>query len=71
VASAFGARYRYTASAITSDLAWMFGAGFAPFVALVLASRLGLPFAGAYLLSGAVCTLAALAFNRRLEFRER
>ena len=70
VAGAFAANYRYTASAITSDLAWMFGAGFAPLVALVLASRFGLPFAGAYLLSGAVCTLAALALNRQFERRE-
>ena len=30
VASSFSRRYRYTGSAITSDLAWMFGAGFAP-----------------------------------------
>ena len=70
VAGAFSPKYRYTASAITSDLAWMFGAGFAPLVALVLASHFGLPFAGAYLLSGAVCTLAALALNRQFERRE-
>jgi len=66
VASAFARQYRYTASAITSDLAWMFGAGFAPLVALAIASRFGLPFAGAYLLSGAVGTLVALGVNRRL-----
>ena len=40
VASRFARRYRYTASALTSDLAWLFGAGFAPLVALLLASTL-------------------------------
>ena len=69
VASSFTPSYRYTGSALTSDLAWLFGAGFAPLVALSLSSRFGLPFAGAYLLSGAVCTLVALAINRRLERR--
>jgi MFS family permease len=65
VASAFSRKYRYTASAITSDLAWMFGAGFAPFAALLLASHFGLISSGVYLLSGAVCTLAALAMSRQ------
>jgi MFS family permease len=67
VASRFARRYRYTASALTSDLAWMFGAGFAPLVALVLATQFGLASSGAYLLSGAVCTLVALILSRRLE----
>lgn len=71
VASAFATVYRYTASAITSDLAWLIGAGFAPLVALWIASHFGLPFAGAYLLSGAICTLVALGVNRQLEIRDR
>jgi hypothetical protein len=33
-------------------------------VALFLASRFGLWSVGAYLLSGAICTLAALAINK-------
>jgi MFS family permease len=70
VASNFSRAYRYTASALTSDLAWLFGAGFAPFAALILASRFGLLSAGAYLLSGAVCTLLALASSRRIEVQE-
>ena len=64
VNSAFSARRRYTGAAITSDLAWLIGAGFAPLAALVLSSRFGLLSVGAYLLSGAVCTLVALAFNK-------
>lgn len=66
VASAFPNAYRYTGSALTADLAWLVGAGFAPLVALILSSQFGLIAAGAYLLSGAACTLAALALNRRL-----
>jgi len=66
VASNFSAANRYTASALTSDLAWLFGAGFAPLVALLLASSFGLLSAGAYLLSGAVCTLIALWVNTEL-----
>jgi MFS family permease len=66
VASSFSQQYRYTGSAMTSDLAWLFGAGFAPFVALYLSSHFGLIASGLYLLSGAVCTLAALKINKTL-----
>lgn len=59
-------RHRYTGSALTSDLAWLFGAGFAPFIALWLSSQFGLLAAGGYLLSGAVGTLIALWLNRSL-----
>ncbi|MCC2603321.1 MFS transporter [Sphingopyxis yananensis] len=62
----FVLRHRYTASALTSDLAWLFGAGFAPFIALWLSSQYGLLAAGGYLLSGAVGTLVALWLNRNL-----
>jgi MFS family permease len=65
VASNFSRAYRYTASALTSDLAWLFGAGFAPLAALLLASHFGLVASGAYLLSGAICTLVALGMSRR------
>ena len=65
VASSFSRVHRYTGSAVTSDLAWLFGAGFAPFVALLLASSFGLIASGAYLLSGAIGTLLALWLNRR------
>jgi MFS family permease len=67
VAASFSPGYRYTGSALTSDLAWLFGAGFAPFWALFLSANFGLLASGAYLLSGAVCTLVALSLNRRLE----
>lgn len=66
-ASNFAQIYRYTASALTSDLAWLFGAGFAPFVALAVSSRFGVIASGGYLLSGAIVTVLALAINRQLE----
>ena len=66
VASRFSIAHRYTGSALTTDFAWLFGAGFAPWVALILASRFGLMAAGAYLLSGAICTLVALSLSTRL-----
>ena len=71
VASNFAKAYRYTGSALTTDLAWLFGAGFAPFLALWLSSKFGLMAAGGYLLSGAVCTLLALAMSRQLEAGDR
>ena len=71
VASSFAMRYRYTGSALTSDFAWLFGAGFAPLVALAVSSRFGLMSSGAYLLSGAICTLVALGVNRQLEAQDR
>jgi MFS family permease len=66
VASSFSTQSRYTGSALTSDLAWLFGAGFAPLAALLLATKLGLLAAGGYLLSGALATLIALAVNKEL-----
>ncbi len=67
VASTFANRYRYTASALTNDLAWLVGAGFAPLVALVLSSNFGLIASGGYLLSGALCTMVALLLNKQLQ----
>lgn len=66
VASGFQTHYRYTGSALTSDLAWMFGAGFAPLVALWLSVHFGLLASGIYLLSGALGTIVALWLNREL-----
>ena len=66
VAANFPTRHRYTGSALTSDLAWLIGAGFSPLIALYLASNFGLMASGAFLLSGAVATLVALWFNQGL-----
>jgi len=69
VASSFSTASRYTGSALTSDLAWLFGAGFAPLAALLLATNFGLLAAGGYLLSGALGTLIALGANKELARR--
>jgi MFS family permease len=66
----FPQQYRYTGAAIVSNSAWLVGAGFAPLVALSLASRVGLWSVGLYLLSGVACTLIALLINREWARRE-
>ena len=70
VTANFEAQYRYTGAALTSDLAWLIGAAFAPLVALGLSARFGLVAVSVYLLSGAICTLIALRVNRALEIRD-
>jgi MFS family permease len=57
-------RYRYTGAALTSDIAWLLGAGFAPLIVLFLTARYGLACVGLYLLSGAVTTLVVLSLSR-------
>jgi MFS family permease len=70
VSANFPLKYRYTGAALTSDIAWLVGAGFAPLVALALSAHFGLEYVSLYLLSGAFCTLAALSLNRVLEIRD-
>lgn len=67
VTANFAKRYRYTGAALTTDIAWLIGAAFAPLVALGLSQRFGLVAVSAYLLSGVVCTLLALRINKALE----
>jgi len=69
-ASNFQKHFRYTGAALTSDLAWLVGAAFAPLVALGLSAHFGLGYVSLYLLSGALATLAALSLNRKLEIRD-
>jgi len=69
VTANFSAKYRYMGAALTSDLAWLVGAGFAPLVALGLSAHFGLFSVSIYLLSGVACSLAALSLNRKLEIR--
>jgi MFS family permease len=70
VTANFQTKYRYTGAALTSDLAWLVGAGFAPLVALGLSSHFGLAYAGVYLFSGAAASLAALSINRAWHIRD-
>jgi MFS family permease len=67
VSSRFTQTYRYTGAALTSDLSWLIGAGFAPLVALGLASQLGIIYIGGYLISGAICTILALLLTRVMD----
>ncbi len=70
VTANFSTQYRYTGAALSADLAWLFGAAFAPLVALGLSARFGLGAVSLYLLSGVVCTLGALRINRLIERRD-
>ena len=70
VTANFSPQYRYTGAALSADLAWLVGAGFAPLVALALSAKFGLGAVSLYLLSGVVCTLVALRINRRIERKE-
>ena len=69
VTSNFPARFRYYGAALSTDLAWLCGAAFAPLVVLALAVQIGLYAISLYLLSAVVCTTAALLYNRRLRER--
>ncbi|MGG5820040.1 MFS transporter [Falsiroseomonas sp. HW251] len=64
VTSRLEQRYRYTGAGLTTDLAWLLGAGFAPLIVLYLSATYGLACVGLYLLSGAVTTLLALGLSR-------
>ncbi len=64
VTSRLAKPFRYTGAALTSDFAWLFGAGFAPLIVLFLSARYGLWCVGLYLLSAAVTTLVALSVTR-------
>jgi MFS family permease len=63
----FERKFRYTGAALTTDFAWLLGAGFAPLVALGLSAHFGLAYVSVYLLSGVACTLLALKINHTLE----
>jgi MFS family permease len=70
VTANFQPKFRYTGAALTSDLAWLVGAAFAPLIALGLSANYGLKYVSLYLLSGALASLAALSLNRKLEIRD-
>jgi metabolite-proton symporter len=60
----FPTAVRYTGSSMSFNLAGIFGASLAPYVATWLALHFGLPAVGYYLSGAAVLTLAALAVSR-------
>ncbi|MAC82110.1 MAG: MFS transporter [Rhodobacteraceae bacterium] len=52
--------FRYTGTAISTNLSWLFGAAFAPLAGLTLTATLGLWAAALYLLSAVVVTVVTL-----------
>ncbi|MCG7494392.1 MFS transporter [Thalassobius sp. Cn5-15] len=63
----FALAYRYSGTALATNLSWIFGAAFAPLVGLGLVAMFGLSAAALYLLSGAVVTFAAIRILNRRE----
>mgnify|MGYP003351541687 CR=1 FL=1 len=60
VAGLFPTAVRYTGSSLTFNLAGIFGASLAPYIATALATSYGLPFVGYYLSGSALLTLGGL-----------
>ncbi len=60
----FPTSVRYTGSSLTFNLAGIFGASLAPYIATWLATNYGLQFVGYYLAGAALLTLAGLAAAR-------
>ncbi len=60
----FPTSVRYTGSSLTFNLAGVFGASLAPYIATWLAKRYGLPYVGYYLTLAAALTFAGLLASR-------
>ena len=60
----FPTSVRYTGSSLTFNLAGIFGASFAPYIATWLANNYGLQYVGYYLTAAALLTLAGLMATR-------
>lgn len=60
VPNRFAPLYRYSGSALATNLSWILGAAFAPLVGLALAAYFGLWASALYLISGAFVTGATL-----------
>ncbi len=64
LASPFPATVRYTGASMTFNLAGIFGASLAPYIATWLALRFSLAWVGYYLLAAAILTLVAMLVSR-------
>lgn len=60
----FPAEVRFTGASLTFNLAGIFGASLAPYIALTLANRYGLKAVGLYLSAAACATLVGLVLTR-------
>ncbi|MEM9967859.1 MAG: MFS transporter [Pseudomonadota bacterium] len=61
VPNRFALTFRYSGSALATNLSWILGAAFAPYIALFLAWQFGLWAVSFYLISGAMVTAISLA----------
>jgi metabolite-proton symporter len=66
----FPTEVRYTGSSLTFNLAGIFGASLAPYIATSLATTYGLPYVGYYLTGSALLTLLGLAMTRETKGTE-
>ena len=66
----FPTAVRYTGSSLTFNLAGIFGASLAPYIATFLATKYGLQYVGYYLSGAAVLTLLGLLGTRETRGRE-
>ncbi len=64
LASPFPASVRYTGASMTFNLAGIFGASLAPYIATWLATRFSLAWVGYYLFAACLLTLAAMLISR-------
>ncbi len=60
----FPTAVRYTGSSLTFNLAGIFGASFAPYIATWLANNYGIQYVGYYLTAAALLTLGGLLATR-------
>jgi MFS family permease len=60
----FPTAVRYTGSSLTFNLAGIFGASLAPYIATWLATNFGLQYVGYYLMAAALLTLIGLVATR-------
>ena len=67
LASPFPVSVRYTGASMTFNLAGIFGASLAPYIATWLALNFSLAWVGYYLLAACLLTLAAMVISRDAE----
>lgn len=70
VPNRFPAEFRYSGTAVATNLSWLFGAAFAPLAGLVLTNAFGLWAAALYLLSGVIVTSVTLYLFQRWTRRQ-